>query len=622
MVTHSYARSPACYDDPVFARTHFLARVASEDIGVEQAGQRHKLSSAKLDDLQGWDSRWFHGHRITNDDDDDDSSCSSNGGHGDYGNDAESRPHYRPRQSQASSSLASSSAAAPLSVANVARLRSSTVPHQVEHPSHLGQTPADKVRSALLSASVTAKHRVRHDRSASAPEPRLLPAQPLSINTAQPLRLAQPDLCTMSPLAYPVGIFDAADGSSSTDLPATQATPAKRRSTSRSTSSSPASPSSPAAVAGASARHSSRGAARPTVIECSESDGSCHNDAGDADPEGQLAAEIIRLRNARKLDAPREAASPAHPLQPKIDEGLKLTTSDYAPEDDDADHFDLSASDGERSDAIIHSHASHPILRFAEAMLEFGTCSLERFTSDDGNGAQVSVTVGRLPSSRELPPQQERPSPRRISTTPKDLGREAQLMRLKRQESTSSARSSRSNSVNSLATWFQGSEPKLSLRARASRQATSLLSLPSLLAPSASEGSIDTSTTASSSMPASPRPAVSRLSETDAEDDLADADAQRHFAGLGASGRPAYPSYVYGLDGYPDDPAPHLAPSSAGMDVVFQRFDDDLDLGKHASDGAASKPAAAHVTISPLWSEDLGDASQQPSSIWNSLFSS
>ncbi|KAN0063966.1 hypothetical protein ACQY0O_003572 [Thecaphora frezii] len=594
MVTHSYSRSPACFDDPVFARTHFLARVVSEDLGVTQIKHRHRLCSNNHSDLEAWDARWFP------------SAHSDDEGTSGYDDDDTSEDEDHHNVVAAETAMSRDGKAA--------RARSATAPASTEASTSARQIPFTKPRLAPLSEAIKKRRDRRHDRSASAPEPRLMPAQPLSINTAQPLRLAQPNISTLSPLAYPVGIFDS-DASALQDR---EAATDKRKA--NVPSPSYASDGAPSLVA--MARLSSASATRPIAIECSESDGSCHNDAGDQDPEGQLAAEIIRLREARKADSQRTearskskgasshsecrqgAAGGAHPLQHKADRELKTSTFDYVPESD-FDEGDIVHSD------TIKSHASHPILRFAEAMLDFGTCSLERLTGDGSAEASVDSLASDTGATRQRPV-------KRMSTTPKDLGREAQLMRLRRQETTS-ARSSRSNSVNSLSTLYQSSEPSLGLRARTGRHATSLLSLPSMLSSQitadssrpAAATTLSTSVTASL-MPASPSLGVESRSLHDAEEEI---DVGYHTTRSTVSSV-HYPRYTYGIDSYSDAPLEHLAPLSAGLDVVFQRFDRySKDVDPSMSIEAFKHPD----TISPLWREDVDGCRPEPS-LWSGLF--
>lgn len=355
------------FEDPIYVRTHFLGRVASEDLGI--AHQKQSWSKTRThrhqSDLEQWGAHWF-------------------------------QPITTFEGLSSDSDSSDDEEALPTAVAQPSpRARSSTLP-----------VSRVTVPQAFLTKS-SSLLQLNRDRSRSAPD-QLLPPKPLTIDTLQPLRLSSTDLNALS-----------------------KSTPSSRS---------------------------------PVRIEYSESDGSCHGDAGDQDPEAQLAAGIIKLRGARKVAAKQSSRTTKRRSAP--------TYSQYkaAPEVDDADLID------------VHGGANF-VLRFAEAMLDFGSAALER----------LSVPEPAVGTS-QLQPQ------RRMSTTPKQLAVETESLshRRRRRQQARSANVSRNTSSHNLSSAFGSMARTLSLPRLPTllSPATSLkhLSMSTVLPPSRQDTELESST--------------------------------------------------------------------------------------------------------------------------------
>lgn len=219
-----------------------------------------------------------------------------------------------------------------------------------------------------------------------------MPARPLSINTAQPLRL------------------------SVSDVP------------------------SPIATVGPSPKTSSPPVVR---IECSESDGSCHGDAGDQDPEAQLAAGIIRLREQRRSStkAQRRAGAKRRALA----QSSPSSSKKQLPVSDDVDSDDGLA---------IRKHGGNFVLRLAEMVLDFGSSALEKLVVSESDDSEGTDDLAFEPQQSPLQ------SRRRSSTTPAELTAEAgELLRRRRERLGSvSAESDQTGKASLTRSW---SVPKL-----------------------------------------------------------------------------------------------------------------------------------------------------------------
>ncbi|CAO1615614.1 unnamed protein product [Sympodiomycopsis kandeliae] len=153
----------------------------------------------------------------------------------------------------------------------------------------------------------------RHQRHHSLPTP-LTPAQPLGqVNTFLPLRLPPPDLRAKSPLANPVGCdfpehpeeksSMAKFSAGSTDDAEASFPHHRRAHTSRLASPLVAQSSADDGWDNVQSSPDSSETSNHSV----ESDGSFHGDAGDADPESQLAAGIARMKAAKRERQDEEA---------------------------------------------------------------------------------------------------------------------------------------------------------------------------------------------------------------------------------------------------------------------------------------------------------------------------
>lgn len=421
------------FDDPVYLRTHFLGRVASEDLGIahqKQPWSKARTSRQHNQNLERWGAHWFQplmAESLSSD-----SSDSSD----DEEEDQPAVPTPSPRA------------------------RASTL-------------PVSRVSAVAQASLIDSKPLLKRDRSHSAPDSQLLPPRPLTINTLQPLRLSSTDLNALS-------------------------TPPK-----------------PLAPVASSSRSS------PVRIQYSESDGSCHGDAGDQDPEAQLAAGIIRLREARRA-ANKSSRSAS-----------KRRTAKFAPILPDSDDGDL---------INIQAHGGNFVLRLAEAMLDFGSAALERLS---------------LP---EVSPEPMTPQPqRRLSTTPKELAAETQSLghRRRRRQQARSANVSRNPSSTNLSTFANMA------------RTLSMPRLSTVLSPSTSLKQL-TMSTASSSPPATEEPE---------EHERGFGQHSRTYSGYGLNTYADVPSAfaeLNSLDAYGDryhstitallDPTAHT--SDSGADVV------------------------------------------------------
>ncbi|PWY97109.1 hypothetical protein BCV70DRAFT_81401 [Testicularia cyperi] len=377
MVSLSDTRSSTSFNDPVFIRTHFLGRVASEDLGIaHQQSEWLKRQSSRHNDLCRWDANWFQPIVAV-----DGPDCMTS----DTSDTEDDSPSFSRLSSSASGSRLGAHG----------RSRSNTLPLSAV-ASAPAELPRIRTLDRLHKASLLDDDSCKRDRAQSAPGARLLPPRPLTIDTAQPLRLSSTDLRALSDL--PMLTIDT---SSTTKTPVPAAT-----------------------------------SASPIRIECSESDGSCHGDAGDQDPEAQLAAGIIKLREQRKAAAKSQGRSISTKRRSadvasnaNKEKSAKLTITTVTEDADDSDS------------AVILANRGSFVLRFAEAMLDFGSAALEKLSLSDGLDAFQE-------SGNSLESVQPR---RRSSTTPQQLAAEASQLRRRRQQ-TRSARVSRNSSEEALST--------------------------------------------------------------------------------------------------------------------------------------------------------------------------
>lgn len=174
---------------------------------------------------------------------------------------------------------------------------------------------ADKGKNASGEAKCSDKSKSRrHQRHHSLPTP-LTPAQPLGqVNTFLPLRLPPPDLRAKSPLAYPVGCdfpeqHEEKGRGPKFSLASVESTPGHSRHHRRAHTSRLASPLKTqfGADDGWDSTQSSPSSGN-TSMQSAESDGSFHGDAGDEDPESQLAAGIARMKATKRAQEDKEEA--------------------------------------------------------------------------------------------------------------------------------------------------------------------------------------------------------------------------------------------------------------------------------------------------------------------------
>ncbi len=359
MVSLSYSASIPS-DDPVFVRTHFLGRVASDALGLEYQHELLKRRSSRHSDLNRWDANWLAPVTHTMSYDTDDTT--------DTDDDVLNNSHA---PSQHNKSVA----------AHQLRSRSSTLPVL-----YTSNAPVEMARARSMTAPPTAASSFadlrtsRKIRSSSATQSRLLPEHPLTIDTAQPLRLSTSNIATLS--------TDASPSSSSVQAPSPMPT----------------------------VQPSPKTCSAPVVrIECSESDGSCHGDAGDQDPEAQLAAGIIRLREQRR--------SSAHKSQTRRTTTKRRASTTQASSSTPKQSLDTNEDlDSDDADSLlIRNHGGSFVLRLAEMVLDFGSSALEKLVAADAPQLAEDSMAGLQPR-------------RRSSTTPKQLTVEAgELLRRRRE---------------------------------------------------------------------------------------------------------------------------------------------------------------------------------------------
>ncbi|SNX87680.1 uncharacterized protein MEPE_06390 [Melanopsichium pennsylvanicum] len=355
MVSLSYSAPAPSHNDPIFIRTHFLSRVASDASGLEYQHELLKRRSSRHSDLNRWDSNWLAPVTNVLDYDSDDTSDTDDDVL-DMGAQHKSMPAHHLRS------------------------RSSTLPFTLTMSAPVEMARARSMTAPLSFASSFDTRPLRKNGSTIGRETRLMPARPLTIDTAQPLRFPSLNVSTIGEPSCAVNV-----------------------------------PSPISAVA-----PSSKTCSPPFVpIECSESDGSCHGDAGDQDPEAQLAAGIVRLREQRrpsscfkssrrtisKRRSPAQSSGPTNRQQPKLV--------------DDADSDDAQS-------LVIRRHGGSFVLRLAEMVLDFGSCALEKLVIPDRDEC-----VDTMISAAQQSPTQPRT---RSSTTPKELIAEAgELLRRRRE---------------------------------------------------------------------------------------------------------------------------------------------------------------------------------------------
>ncbi|EST08607.1 hypothetical protein PSEUBRA_001681 [Kalmanozyma brasiliensis GHG001] len=364
MVSLTYSAPAPSDNDPVFIRTHFLGRVASDASGLDYQHELLKRRSSRHSELNRWSANWLAPVTSTLNYDSDESSDTDDDAF-DY-------------DSQSASNSFSS--------AYHARSRSSTLPF-----TDAWSFPAESIRARSMTAPSIASSSTTHEaptlhrsRSNIGSETRLMPARPLSIDTAQPLRLPSLNVSTLP-----------SSSSASIEVP------------------------SPIATVGPSPKTCSPPVVR---IECSESDGSCHGDAGDQDPEAQLAAGIIRLREQRRHSCSPKASRRTISKR-RSSMQLPRSVSQAQPK-----LFGDVDSDQAQSD-IIRSYGGNFVLRLAEMALDFGSSALERLVASSSDNSSDERA-----SPAQLSPLEPR---RRSSTTPQELNAEAgELLRRRRERNS------------------------------------------------------------------------------------------------------------------------------------------------------------------------------------------
>ncbi|KAJ1018043.1 hypothetical protein NDA16_004912 [Ustilago loliicola] len=359
MVSLSYSAPAPSSNDPIFVRTHFLGRVASDGQGLEYQHELLKRRSSRHSDLHRWDTQWLAPvtHSMSYDSDD---------------------------TTDTDDDVLDSQSAQNKSNSTHLRSRSSTLPLSMTSMAPVEMARARSMTAPLTSSSTSSleTRTLRKNRSTIGNESRLMPARPLTIDTAQPLRLSSQNVSALSgesSLSVNVAPSIAAVGPS----PKTCSPPVVR-------------------------------------IECSESDGSCHGDAGDQDPEAQLAAGIIRLREQRKASPSKsqrrtgsKRRSPGQPPRSPASKQQQLNVLEDADSDD-------------AQSIVIRNHGGNFVLRLAEMVLDFGSSALEKLVASD-NDESLEKRMSELPQS----PLQPR---RRSSTTPQKLNAEAgELLRRRRE---------------------------------------------------------------------------------------------------------------------------------------------------------------------------------------------
>ncbi|KAJ1035985.1 hypothetical protein NDA13_000640 [Ustilago tritici] len=353
MVPLSYSAPAPSSHDPIFLRTHFLGRVASDSQGLEYQHELLKHRSSRHSDLHRCDSHWLASVTHSMSYDSDDSSDTD-----------QHVLHPRPAQSKSNSP-------------QHPRSRSSTLPLSITSITPVGIARPRSMTAPLTSSSTPSveTRTLRKNRSVIGDQSKLMPARPLTINTAQPLRLSSQNLSALS-----------AQNSLTVNMPWPMV-----------------------------AVPSSKTCSPPVLlIQCSQSDGSCHGDAGDQDPEAQLAAGIIRLREQRKASPSKyhrrtgpNRRSPAYKQQQQLNVSQDVDS-------DDAQSI------------VIRNHGSNFVLRLAEMLLDFGSSALEKLlVSDNDDSFQKPIS-----QARQSPLQPRN----RSSTTPQQLSAEAgELLRRRRE---------------------------------------------------------------------------------------------------------------------------------------------------------------------------------------------
>ncbi|TKY90233.1 hypothetical protein EX895_000231 [Sporisorium graminicola] len=426
MVSHCYSTPAPSYNDPVFVRTHFLGRVASDGSGLDYQHELMKRRSSRHSEFNRWTANWLTPVTYTMDYDSDETSDTDDDVFDRHSQPANtnSKPtqHLRSRSSTLPIVDSSVAVAGPV---EIARARSMTAP-----------------ASSSSSSSSFESRDLRKNKTTVGSETRLMPARPLSINTAQPLRMPSPNVLDMTDeLSLPISVP------------------------------------SPLAAVDPSPKIGS-----PTVvrIECSESDGSCHGDAGDQDPEAQLAAGIIRLREQRRSASSKPQRRSASKRRASMASPNSITAS-LPSVSDDADSDDAQSR-------AIRTYGGNFVLRLAEMVLDFGSSALERLVVITSDGA-IEEDDSMVPT---------RPSPleprRRSSTTPKQLSAEAGELLRRRRERTGSVLSSDSTPSDS------ESSPRTTLTR--SWSVPKLLTMP-LFNPNASLQALSSSTFSTPSTPTS-----------------------------------------------------------------------------------------------------------------------
>ncbi|SOV05502.1 uncharacterized protein UDID_07585 [Ustilago sp. UG-2017a] len=356
MVSLSYSAPAPSSHDPIFLRTHFLGRVASDGQGLEYRHELLKHRSSRHSDLHRCDSHWLASVTHSMSYDSDDSTDTD-----------QHVLHPRPAQNKSNSPQhprSRSSSTIPLSITTIAPVGIAR-PRSMTAPLTSSFTPSVETRT------------LQKNRSVIGDQSKLMPARPLTIDTAQPLRLSSQNLSALS---------------AQNSLTVNMSWPME-------------------------AVPSSKTSSPPVVrIQCSQSDGSCHGDAGDQDPEAQLATGIIRLREQRKASpskshrrtGPNRGPSPAYKQQQQ-----QLNVSQ-----------DIDSDDAQS--IVIRNHGSNFVLRLAGMLLNFGSSALEKLLVSD-NDDSFQKPISQAPQS----PLQPR---NRSSTTPQQLSAEAgELLRRRRE---------------------------------------------------------------------------------------------------------------------------------------------------------------------------------------------
>ncbi|SPO30252.1 uncharacterized protein UTRI_05716 [Ustilago trichophora] len=358
MVSLSYSAPAPSSNDPIFVRTHFLGRVASDASGLEYQHELLKRRSSRHSELNRWDANWLAPVTHIMDYDSDETSDTDD-------------------------DVFDTSAHTKSAPAHHLRSRSSTLPLTITSTVPVEMARARSMTTPFTASSPTFETRpLRKNRSTIGSETRLMPARPLTIDTAQPLRMPSLNVSTIS-----------VEPSLAVNVP------------------------SPIAAVGPSSKTCSPPVVR---IECSESDGSCHGDAGDQDPEAQLAAGIIRLREQRRTSSSSKSQRRTGSKRRALAQSIRSSTKQQQPKvNDDVDSDDAQS-------LAIRNYGGNFVLRLAEMVLDFGSSALGKLVLPDRDES-FDQTI----SQAQLSPIQPH---RRSSTTPKELSAEAgELMRRRRE---------------------------------------------------------------------------------------------------------------------------------------------------------------------------------------------